>query len=159
MLPGADGEGKARSKKKAPVTGVTGARRSWNPTALDVPGNGLFDLVLRDGADELVGNLSTLENQQRGDAANLVGESRVRALVNVQLDDLQFAGIFLRDLIHRGRQDAAGPAPLGPKVDHHRLRFAGFKHLRLKIRVVHNSNILTHLAPFSCGKSALSATY
>lgn len=64
--------------------------------------NYFFDRVLGDCSYELVRYLSTLENQQGWDAANVEFPGRVNVFIHVQLYDLQLARVVLSDLFHRG---------------------------------------------------------
>src|SRR5215208_4669699 len=55
-----------------------------------------------------------LEDHERGYAAYPVLGRRALVLVDVELRDLEPAGVFLRDLVEYGRDHFAGATPFGP---------------------------------------------
>src|SRR5262249_31892337 len=80
----------------------------------------LLELLLGCGADLARCELAVLEQHQRRDRHDAVFLRRRRALVDVELDDLDLAVERAGDLLERGRDHAAGAAPLGPEIDHDR---------------------------------------
>jgi hypothetical protein len=107
----------------------------------------LYNLVLRDGADDLIGYLSALEDQKRGDAANVELARGLDVFIDVELDDLQFPGMFLGNFFYRRRQHMARAAPIGPEIHHHRLRLAGLNYVSLKTCVADCLNVICHVVP------------
>jgi hypothetical protein len=73
-----------------------------------------LDLSPRSRADDLVDDLAALEDEQRGDRANVVALSDGGVFVDVQLPDHGLAAIRDRELVDDGADDAAGTAPRGP---------------------------------------------
>src|SRR3974390_813987 len=126
--------------------GVSCGAARWCKTKklADVAIERFGDLVLGDRADDLLDHLAILENQQRGDTADVETTRRIHGLVHVQLGDLKLARIVLGDLGNRGSQHVARTAPLCPKIDHDWLSLAGRQHLRLKIPVIHRKYIICH---------------
>src|SRR5579883_511264 len=102
-------------------------------------GDPLLELLLGRGADLARGELAVLEQHQRRDRHDAVLLRGRRALVDVELDDLDLAVERAgRDLFERGRDHLARAAPFGPEVDHHRL--FRLEHLGLEIRVGNLAN-------------------
>jgi hypothetical protein len=101
----------------------------------------LLDVRFSDRPDLLLHHLPTLENQQRGDAANLVTACRLDVRVHVDLADLDSAGILGRDLIDRRTHLPAGAAPLGPEVNQNRLR--GFQNFLIESSIRKNQRVRT----------------
>src|SRR5262249_33567640 len=64
--------------------------------------------------------LAALEEQQGGNAADLILEGDVRVVVDVQLADRDLPRIFRCERVDGRREALAGPAPLGPEVHQHR---------------------------------------
>src|SRR5262245_31353738 len=79
---------------------------------IELPG----DLFLRHEADDLIGELAVLEDQQRGDAANHEAARHVRVLVHVHLRHGRAAVVLGGNRVDGGRQAAARAAPLGPEI-------------------------------------------
>src|SRR5207344_2190333 len=63
-------------------------------------------------------------------------------VVDVDLDDLDLAGMRGGDLVDDRSDHLAGPAPLGPEIDQHR-RF-GLQHLCLEVVIAHVHNLVSH---------------
>src|SRR6266852_2185049 len=80
----------------------------------------LLEVFLRRQANNLVDDFSVLEQQDRGNAANLKLERGIGIVVDVQLADRQFAGIVSRQRVDRRRQPLARSAPFGPEIHEHR---------------------------------------
>src|SRR5246127_2728415 len=78
----------------------------------------LLQLGLRRGADLARGHLAALEDHQGRDRHHAILRRRLRALVDVELHDLDLLAHRAGDLIERGSDHAAGAAPFGPEVDH-----------------------------------------
>jgi len=67
--------------------------------------------------DDLLHDLTALEQQQRRDAADAELERRIRILIHVQLSDDHLAVVILRQLVDRGRQPLARAAPFCPEIN------------------------------------------
>jgi len=92
----------------------------------------LDDLFLGHGADELIGNLATLENQQCGNSTNAELGGDIHIFIDIELYDLDFAGMFARDLFDGRREHVAWAAPIGPEINHYGLGLAGFNDVGLE---------------------------
>ena len=92
----------------------------------------LDDLFFRNGADELIGDLTALENQQRRNTTNAELGGDIHVFIDVELYNFDFAGMFARDLFDSGREHVARTAPIRPKVDHYGLGLAGFNDVGLE---------------------------
>src|SRR6201982_322926 len=79
-----------------------------------------MQLLLRGGAELARGPLAALEDHQGGDRHHAVFRRRLRALVDIELHDLDLLAHRAGDLVERGSDHAAGAAPFGPEVDHDR---------------------------------------
>src|SRR5882672_4620115 len=96
----------------------------------DRGGDPLLQLLLRRGADLARGHLAALEDHQGRDRHHAVFRRRLRALIDVQLDDLDLVAQRAGNFVQRRRDHAAGAAPLGPEIDHDRasrLEYFGFE--------------------------------
>src|ERR1700730_755855 len=80
----------------------------------------LLEVFFRREANDLIDDLSMLEQQDRWYAPNLKLERGVRIVVDVQLADRQLAGIVGRQGVDRRRQPLARSAPFGPEIHQHR---------------------------------------
>src|SRR6476620_5862993 len=89
-------------------------------TRSDRSGDPLLQLRLRRGADLAGGHLAALEDHQGRDRHHAVFRGRLRALVDVQLHDLDLVAHRAGNLVEGGGDHAAGAAPFGPEVDDHR---------------------------------------
>src|SRR5579872_3514322 len=130
--------------------------------ALRMSIHNLGDLFFRNRPDDLIRHLPALENQKRGDPANVVSPGGIDVLVHVQLHYFQLAGIVVGDLRHRGREHMARAAPIRPEVHHYRLGIAGVDHFGLKAVVRNAGDIFCHTFPFAArspngGRAALAA--
>jgi hypothetical protein len=76
----------------------------------------LLDFAFADRADALLYHLAALEEQQRGDAADVVPHGGASVSVYIELADLRLAGVLAGHYIDSGRHLAARAAPFGPKV-------------------------------------------
>src|SRR5579863_1150897 len=101
----------------------------------DVALEDLHDLFFGHGADDLVSHLAALENEERGDAADVELPCCVDVLINVELHHFQLAGVLARDFFDGRCKHMARAAPIGPEVHHHGLILARVHHFHLKIRV------------------------
>src|SRR5258706_7230815 len=110
--------------------------------------DGLFDLVARYGAHHLLSYLSTLENEQRRNAADIELACGIRVFVDVQFHDFDLARVCGRDFRDSWRKHQAGPAPFRPKIHHYWLGVAGVDYLGLKSAVRNSVNIVCHEFPF-----------
>lgn len=59
---------------------------------------------------------SILEQQQRGNAAYIVGSCRLRTVVHIQLDYLELAFVFGGQQLDHWRNHPAGTTPLRPEI-------------------------------------------
>src|ERR1019366_2489390 len=125
------------------------ARVRWGMVSLrDVALNGFLDLIARDRADDLLGDLPVLEDEQCWDAADVELAGGIRVFVDVQFHDFNFSRVGGCDLRHRWSQHQARPAPLRPEIDHHGLSLARLDDFRLKRGVRYTRNIICHENPF-----------
>src|SRR3546814_139987 len=69
---------------------------------------------------------------------------RLRVFVDIELDDLELAGILGGDLFEDRRNHATGAAPLRPEVDQHWLCVAGGFDVLFETRVRNSRNMFTH---------------
>src|SRR5882757_6568484 len=93
---------------------------SINRSGSDRSGDPLLQLRLRRGADLARGHLAALEDHQSRDRHHAVFRGRLRALVDVELHDLDLVAHRAGNLVERGGDHAAGAAPFGPEIDDHR---------------------------------------
>src|SRR5436190_20492805 len=96
----------------------------------DRSSNPLLQLLLRRGADLTRGHLAALEDHQGRDRHHAVFRGRLRALVDVELHDLDLVAHRAGNLVERGGDHAAGAAPFSPEIDDHwpgRLEHFGFE--------------------------------
>ncbi len=77
----------------------------------------LGEHVLGHGAYLLVNDLTVLENQQRGNAADAEFHRGLGVGVNVNFAHYHFAFVFAGQFLHYGAYHAAGAAPFGPEID------------------------------------------
>src|SRR6202022_5197720 len=77
----------------------------------DCGSNPLLQLLLRRRADLARGHFAALEDHQGRDRHHAVFRGRLRALVDVELYDLDFFAHRSRHLVGRGRHHGAGAAP------------------------------------------------
>jgi hypothetical protein len=101
----------------------------------------LLDVRFADRPHLLLHYFAALENQQRGNAANLVATCRLSVRVHVDLADLHSTGILGRNLIDCRTHLPAGAAPLGPEVNQNRLR--GFQNFLIESSVCKNQRVGT----------------
>src|SRR5574340_720552 len=87
-------------------------------------------------------DIAVLEQHQRGNAADAEFGRRLLVFVDVQLGDLEPAGVFLGHVIEDGRNHLARTAPLGPVIDKN--RGSGLQHFRFEIGVGDVVNMLAH---------------
>src|ERR1035438_3825061 len=88
--------------------------------ALAVSVEHLLDFTLADGADALFHYLAALEEQQGGNAADVVAHGGAAVGVHIELADLGLTGVLAGHYIDGGPHLAARAAPLGPKIHQHR---------------------------------------
>src|SRR5581483_6194056 len=89
--------------------------------------------VLADVADDLLLHLAALDDQQGGDAANVVTHGSSAVTVNVHLGNLNLIFVGIGDFVDDGRESAAGAAPGSPEIDEHGL--VGLEHVGVEVRV------------------------
>src|SRR5436190_3177622 len=108
----------------SPKTKRPAYRRPFQITSIengsDRSGDPLLQLRLRRGADLARGHLAALEDHQGRDRHHAVFRGRLRALVDVQLHDLDLVAHRAGNLVEGGCDHAAGAAPFGPEIDDHR---------------------------------------
>src|SRR5690606_16112500 len=68
----------------------------------------------RAGADLHVSRFAALEQDHGRDGADAILAGGTRVLIDIELDDLDLAGQFGRELAEHGRNCAPWPAPLSP---------------------------------------------
>ncbi|KAG5728914.1 hypothetical protein E4T56_gene8934 [Termitomyces sp. T112] len=83
----------------------------------DRGGDPLLQLRLRRRTDLAGGHLAALEDHQGRDRHHAVFGRGLRALVDVELDDLDLVAHRAVDLVEGGGDHAAGAAPFGPEID------------------------------------------
>src|SRR6266513_2409464 len=81
----------------------------------------------------LIAELAILEEQQRGDGADIVLERETLILIYVYFSDLHGIGFFAGDFVEEWRDQFARPAPLSPEVYQHRFVAVDFA---VKVRFV-----------------------
>src|ERR1700722_1740681 len=84
-----------------------------------------------DVADDAIDRLTTLEENQAGDARDLVLSGDGGVLVRIQFDELRFAGVCGCDLLDDRPEHAARPAPRCPEIYENRL--AAVQHFGLEV--------------------------
>ena len=65
--------------------------------------------------------LTVLEQDQSRDTAHVETLRSFRIFINIDLGDGQLAFVLGSDFIQHGRNHLAGPAPLRPEIQQHRL--------------------------------------
>src|ERR1019366_9365701 len=83
--------------------------KAWRAT-LDVRVEHLLDFTLADGADALFHYLAALEEQQGGDAADVVAHGGTAVGVHIELADLGLTGVLAGHYIDGGSHLAARSA-------------------------------------------------
>jgi len=111
----------------------------------DVAVDGFGDLVFGNGADDLFDDLTILENENRGDAADVVAASGVHRFVHVELHNFDFARVIVGDFRDGRGEHVTGAAPFRPKIDEYRLRFAGRKYFVFEIYIRCRENVFRHI--------------
>src|SRR5438270_8196401 len=101
-------------------------------------------------ADQFLGDLAVLEEQEPRDGDDAVFLRDVLLGVDVELPDLQLALVLLGQLIDGRRQGLAGTAPGGPELD--QARYLGAEHLRLEVVIAERRNVVGRhsVPPYSC---------
>src|SRR5208282_2670337 len=92
---------------------------SWQLLLAYVAIQSLLNVVLRAIADELLHDLSILEDEQSWNAGDFVAHGGSAVAVHVHLSDLDFALILAGQLFHDGSDRAAGATPGCPKIQQH----------------------------------------
>src|ERR1700755_1132733 len=82
----------------------------------DVAVNDTRERFLARGTDDSLGLAPAVEEDERRDALDAEALRHLLVLVNVELDELDLARVALGQLLERGRESAAGRAPLCPEV-------------------------------------------
>src|SRR5437660_1529665 len=72
--------------------------------------------------DNLLGHLSVVEQKQSWDGPDAIFCRQCLLLVNVDLADLNFAGVFLSEFIQHRPDHLARTAPFRPKIHENRRR-------------------------------------
>src|SRR5215472_4758395 len=112
-------------------------RQAW-PPPMAVARRGSSDEIgkvaqkrgLRLRADNLLHDLSVLEDAHSRDVHDPVALRDDRVVVDVQLDDVDLLAVLASDLLEHRAYHAARPAPLGPVIDDDWL--GGLQHLSLE---------------------------
>ena len=78
-----------------------------------------LEVALAARADNLLGDLALVEQQQRGDGADAVLRGERLLLVNVDLADFHLAVVFVGELVEQRRDHFARTAPFGPEIHEH----------------------------------------
>src|SRR5258708_5197178 len=81
----------------------------------------LDEIVARDEADTLLGDLAAFDDEQRGERRDVVLEGNLLVLFDVDLPHPETALELLGHGFHRRHQRLARRAPVRPEVDQHRL--------------------------------------
>src|SRR5262249_10315875 len=89
--------------------------------------------------DELLLDLSAVDHEQRGDAADAILRRCLRVVVDVHLDDLELAVVLAGQLLDDRGDGATRGAPGCPEVDQD--RSAGLEDLALEGLVGHRQNV------------------
>src|SRR5690606_21693169 len=85
-------------------------------------------------------DIATLEQHQRRNAANAILGGRFLVIVDVELGDLELAGVILGDVVQDRGDHLAGATPFGPVIDQH--RGLGLQHFGFEVAVGHIVNML-----------------
>src|SRR5262249_30930552 len=104
----------------------------------DRSGNPLLQLLLRRGADLARSHLAAFEDHQGRDRHHAIFRGRLRALVDVELHDLDLLAHRAGDLVERGSNHAARATPFGPEIDDDRP--LGLEHFSFEIGVRNLAN-------------------
>jgi hypothetical protein len=106
------------------------------------------DLLLGDRADNLLDNLAVFENENSGDAADIVATRRVHRFVHVEFHHFNFARVLVRDFRNRGGKHVTRAAPFRPEIDEYRLRLAGRKYFAFEISICSCLDVFRHVLCF-----------
>src|SRR5437667_3334171 len=117
----------------------------------DRSGDPLLQLLLRRRADLARGHLAALEDHQGRDRHHAVFRGRLRALVDVELHDLDLVAHRAGNLVKRGPDHAAGAAPFGPEIDHDRAGRLEHFGVEIGVRNLANGHWDTSLGLEKCG--------
>src|SRR5262245_31421691 len=97
--------------------GWPGPARSSSPrVAVDQPG----EVLLGGRADDLLHDLTVLEQAESRNAQDRVASGQSLVLVHVHFSDPGFSLVAHRDAIEDGAHQPARAAPLGPEIDQNR---------------------------------------
>src|SRR5262252_6436244 len=113
-------------------------RKNFQARSSHRRGDPLLELLLGRSADLPRGHLAVLEDHQRRDRLDSVFGRGMRALVDIELDDLDLVTKRTSDLLERWRDHPARTTPFRPEVDHHWA--GGLQHFGFEIRVRHFGN-------------------
>src|SRR5690606_4224240 len=86
--------------------------------------------------------LAILEHQQGRNAADIEARRRLLVVVDVDLDELDAAGVIVRELVHDRPDHLAGAAPFGPEIDQY--GDVGGQYLGLEIGIADMEHIVAH---------------
>jgi hypothetical protein len=78
-----------------------------------------LEIALAARANDLVGDLAFIEQQQGGNGANAVLGGERLVFVNVHFADFHLAIVFVGQLVEERRDHFARAAPLGPEIHEH----------------------------------------
>src|SRR5207249_15897 len=112
--------------------------------------NHFFELPLRPRPDEFLHGLAVLEKHDGRDAHHLIATGNLRILVRVQLHDLEFPGILIRQFLDDRGHHLARAAPDGPEIHHHQT--GSLHHVSIPASIVHLGRLYCHSLPplFQC---------
>ena len=82
----------------------------------------VFQIALALEANDLLGNLPVLKQQQGWDGANAILGGQALFVIDIDLADFDPPIVFVSQLIEDRRDHLAGAAPFGPKIDQNRRR-------------------------------------
>src|SRR5580698_5697712 len=106
-----------------------------------------LNYILRHVADDLIGHLAALEEQERRNPADAIARWRGAVLIHVDLGNLQLACVSRGHAFHDGGNRPAGTAPHRPKIDQH--RYIALQHFLVKIRIIYFKNSYpSHVPPY-----------
>src|SRR5579875_689777 len=150
-------ESRTRPDPASPIKPVQPARAGWaggtslrRLETLDRLVDHLGQLALAHRADLGGLDLAALEHHQGRNAADAVGARGLLVLVDVDLGDLQPAGVIAGDVVQHRRDRLARAAPLRPEIQQHRC--LGLQHLGFEVLVFDVGDVVAHGEPVEEGK-------
>src|SRR3954469_8487529 len=98
------------------ISAITPGAASSNRHAIEAR----FKVALAAQADHLFGYLAVLEKQKRGNRPDPIFRGAVLMIIDIDLADVDLAGIFLRQFIKNRPDHFAGATPFGPEINEDR---------------------------------------